>query len=282
MGADRLGSADEFLERSAAMLAEPAAVPAALSACAWCSHPLDDTSPSGEFCGERCAAYWRAGCDWDPEERCVCRVCAPQWHQYAERIEIAGSPARGLFQVMPGTAYLDRAREWAREQAGRPYRWPSDDRGVLGANIPEVTVDISAVERALADVEHALADVQCRIRADAQEMTRWATEHFRRRWFVGVDAAREGSTVAFATYDADGNLVVRTDLGPGWEDLGTVDADPGVTFSRGAEPTHVIVDEVYDWSRFDRWFGTRVADAEVPTTRWTGRKPNRRRRKRRS
>lgn len=64
---------DDFLDRSAAVLAEPDP----LATCAWCAHPLDETSPSGEFCKEGCAASWRAGLDWFPEERCACRTCDP-------------------------------------------------------------------------------------------------------------------------------------------------------------------------------------------------------------
>lgn len=67
---------DEFLTRSADVLAGPGPAPAA---CAWCAHPLDDASPSGDFCGERCAADWRAGLDRDPDERCACRTCDPEW-----------------------------------------------------------------------------------------------------------------------------------------------------------------------------------------------------------
>lgn len=67
---------DEFLGRADEVLAEPDPAPAA---CAWCAHPLDDASPSGDFCGERCASDWRAGLDRDPDERCACRACDPEW-----------------------------------------------------------------------------------------------------------------------------------------------------------------------------------------------------------
>jgi hypothetical protein len=260
---ERLEAADAFLDRSAAVLAEPEP----LTACAWCSHPLDAGSPSGEFCGEQCAAYWRSGADWSPGERCVCQTCDPE--AYAERDRImsrwlgeirqrsAASPARGLFQVMPST-YRERARtgatlhevaEWfAGEQAARPYQW---------GGVPSVSVETFRVERALAEAERRL-------------------EEFRQRRFLGIDVTEHGSAVSVAHYDDAGNLVLEslTDL-TGWTDMGWLQ-------DRSADVPPAPHWEVASFQRhwLDRWVGG-VETTEVPVTRWVGRKPNRRRRKRR-
>ena len=99
-----------------------------------------------------------------------------------------------------------------------------------------------------------------------------------------------------ARYDDAGNLVVDTDLS-GWTDMGWIGDDSGLTFSRdgdeadlsrtwstgpllGAEPTMTIVDEVHHWVNPRTWLPAGIYD-EAPITRWAGRKPNRKRRKRR-
>lgn len=74
---------DEFLDRSETLLTEPES----LAACAWCSHPLDDASPSKDFCGEHCAHNWRTGLDWFPEERCACLTCDPDGAHHRPRTD---------------------------------------------------------------------------------------------------------------------------------------------------------------------------------------------------
>ena len=132
---------DDFLSRSAEVLDAP--VP---TACAWCTHPLDETSPSGDFCGQDCAAYWRAGLDWTPEEKCGCRVCDPEWH--------ARYPSRRVSDADWQAAY---DRDLAASRGVSPEEYDAVRAHAVSRTVSREVFrtrpDMSRAERSLAEIQ---------------------------------------------------------------------------------------------------------------------------------